>query len=1241
MRRNLFFVLLSILICSTSTITKAQGYVRPHDEVQPKPTVDVPIETGVFSATEESLSGWECPDWFRNAKFGMWAHWGPQCQAEWGDWYARGMYIQGNGQYNHHVATYGSPSNYGLKELCRDFTAPDWDPESLIKLYKDAGAQFFMALGNHHDNFDLWDSPYQEWNSMNIGPGKDILGGWSEACKKYGLPLGVSIHASHAWSWLEPSQDFDGNLTKEEGIGKWWEGYDPQELYTQRHSREPNDGLHWDWDGTSKPDKATMMKLQNRVLQCINAYNPDMIYFDDSVLPFWYYNNQIGLNILQHFYNHSANQHDGKQQVVATGKILSDSHKKFMLWDVERGIPDRAQAEPWQTCTCIGSWHYDVNVYNNNGYKSAGHVIRMLVDVVSKNGCLLLSIPVNRRGVIDNKERAIVMDIKAWMDINKESIYDTRPWTVCGEGPLYDSANPLNAQGFNENINYSNEDVRYNEKESDVYATIMKWPDNKSFTFKAFSIASESYSGNVKSVELLGYGAVAFSLNAEGLTVEVPETHPNEIAPVFKITVDGSHDAYSDLQQLINMTDAAVNVPSMIGINTGKYSPESVAKMNSAIDDARSIGESATDEEKESALHTLREAYKDFLENGKVPGGNLGTYGTNITTKQLVEGNNFSRSDGKTTRFGTPTNWAVENFSIPQTNSNGTKNGIDNYPGINCLMLGVWASEDGNTSSDLTKSRIYRKVNLPAGTYFFGATYNTLCQLSNSAYIFATETLGETDDLPVQSLAYYPLNKCASDGLFYGIEFTLDSEKEIYLGWQMDLTKGSNTQEIRVLSVRLVNREESFDILQDGSQPKASGYLDLTVGELVEAASPFQAKNMGSRYGAPTNWTVENYSISSGSGTRNGIDNYPGYNCLSIGIWGDLGNNKGDSKNARIYRQVHLTPGMYYWGAKYETRYNLNNAAYLFASTELLNTSDIPEQSLACHPISDITSYGNDSQTWYGVVFKVTGEQDVYIGWQADLTQGGDNQEFRAKAVTLLRYDNFEDLTTEKLVEESEFSTTEMGGRYGTPANWTVEGYSISSGSGTRNGIDNYPGYNCLSIGIWGDRGSNVGDGGNARIYRKVQLEAGTYYFGSAYQTVYNMNDNAYIFASTELVNTNALSNSNSTLACKQVNSIPHFATDSRNEIYYITFELTQPQEVYLGWQADITKGSVNQEFRAKNVKLCRLSSQNEPTTIQTLTTHTTQGNKIYNLCGQTVDVPARGIYIINGKKMLITKQRF
>jgi len=515
---------------------------------------NVPVETGKFTPDWNNLGAWECPEWYENAKFGIWAHWGPQCEAEDGDWYARFMYYKDSGQYNWHVSHFGDPSVFGLKDLCNAWKAEKWNPDSLIKLYKSVGAQYFMTLGDHHDNLDLWNSPYQEWNTVNVGPKRDIVKGWSDACKKYDLPLGVSIHASHAWTWLEPSQSFDGNLTKADGYTlnadgseKWWKGLDPQELYAQNHAHstgwDKSGTIHsqWAWgNGASLPSEAYKMKLQNRVLELINDYDPAMLYFDDTVLPFYGCDDSIGLNILAHYYNHSAKEHNGTPQCVVMGKILNEQQKEAMLWDIERGAPDKTQTKHWQTCTCIGDWHYSQSVYNNNGYKSAETVIRMLVDIVSKNGNLLLNIPVRGNGTIDDKELTVLKGIKSWMDVNKSSIYGTRPWKVYGEGPTAAAANPINSQGFNEGTNYSSKDIRFVQRNDTLFATIMVWPSLTKYTIGSLAATSPYFSGKVKSVSLLGYGPLSYAMGNDGLTVELPATHPNAISAVLAITFSKS-----------------------------------------------------------------------------------------------------------------------------------------------------------------------------------------------------------------------------------------------------------------------------------------------------------------------------------------------------------------------------------------------------------------------------------------------------------------------------------------------------------------------------------------------------------------------------------------------------------------------------------------------------------------------------------------------------------------------------
>ena len=188
-------------------------------------TAAEPIAPGKFQPTWDSLKQYQVPDWFRNAKFGIWAHWGPQCEPEDSDWYARNMYVQGHPQNIFQVAHWGPPSQFGFKEVIHAWKAEKWDPEKLVALYKRTGAQYFVALGNHHDNFDLWDSAYQPWNSVKVGPQKDLIAGWAKAAHDQGLPFGVSLHAAHAWSWYELAQSsdktgplagvpYDGKLTK-------------------------------------------------------------------------------------------------------------------------------------------------------------------------------------------------------------------------------------------------------------------------------------------------------------------------------------------------------------------------------------------------------------------------------------------------------------------------------------------------------------------------------------------------------------------------------------------------------------------------------------------------------------------------------------------------------------------------------------------------------------------------------------------------------------------------------------------------------------------------------------------------------------------------------------------------------------------------------------------------------------------------------------------------------------------
>ncbi|HJV78041.1 MAG TPA: alpha-L-fucosidase [Paludibacter sp.] len=513
-----------------------------------------PVAQGKFEPTWQSLSQYKAPEWFRNSKFGIWAHWGPQCQPEMGDWYGRFMYNEGGWQYNSHVQKYGHPSKFGFKDVINEWKAQNWDPEKLVALYKRVGTQYFFAMANHHDNLDLWNSKYQEWNSVRVGPKKDIVAGWAAAAKKYKLPFGLSVHASHTWTWFETSQrsdttgtlkgvPYDAKLTKADGKGTWWEGLDPQELYEQNHPLSKNSDKditalwgHWDWaNGACPPSQKYCDKFYNRTMDLINLYHPDLLYFDDSKLPL-YPASDAGLKIAAHYYNTNMAQHKGKLEAVMFGKQLTEDQKKCMVWDVERGAPDKAQENAWQTCTCIGDWHYNRGIYENGGYKSAATVIRMLIDIVSKNGNLLLNIPVRGDGTIDDKEVAVLEGIAAWMDVNKESIFDTRPWKIIGEGPSVDAVNKLDGAGFNEGkLAYSAKDIRYTQKGNVIYATVMGVPA-EDISLK--SLVKNLGAKKIKKNELLGSKEkLTWKQGSDELVISKPKVCPNDIAAVFKITL--------------------------------------------------------------------------------------------------------------------------------------------------------------------------------------------------------------------------------------------------------------------------------------------------------------------------------------------------------------------------------------------------------------------------------------------------------------------------------------------------------------------------------------------------------------------------------------------------------------------------------------------------------------------------------------------------------------------------------
>ena len=506
---------------------------------------------GPFRADWGSLSAqYKTPDWFRDAKFGLWAHWSAQCVPEAGDWYARNMYMQGQRQYDHHLKTYGHPADTGFMEIDNLWKAENWNPDELLDLYKDAGAKYFVALANHHDNFDNYASKFHDWNATRVGPMKDLIGIWAKAARARGLKFGVSNHSAHAWHWFQPAYGYDPEgpragerydawkLTKYDGKGKWWEGLDPQELYAGAVMPMP-DGLNSIKDANAfheahdrvwdeKPPLANPAFVRQWYLRCkdlIDSYQPDLIYFDNEELPL----GQAGLDIAAHYYNASLAR-SGKVDVVINAKRMTPEHRAAVVEDVERGFRSGIEPLPWQTDTCIGDWHYNRARFNDKSYLGAQAVIHRLCDIVSKNGNLLLSIPVRGDGSIDAEERKIVEQIGSWTKRFGEAIYGTRPWKTAGEGPTEVQGGMF---GESKLKGFTPQDIRFTTKAGALYAMTLGRPGE---TVTIASLAKQA----VRRVEVVGHSSpLAFRQDGKGLHVTVPADASHDFGVALKISGRG------------------------------------------------------------------------------------------------------------------------------------------------------------------------------------------------------------------------------------------------------------------------------------------------------------------------------------------------------------------------------------------------------------------------------------------------------------------------------------------------------------------------------------------------------------------------------------------------------------------------------------------------------------------------------------------------------------------------------
>jgi alpha-L-fucosidase len=490
------------------------------DGVPMQAPVDGLCGEGPYEANWNSLLRYEAPEWYRDAKFGIWAHWSPQCVPEFGDWYARKMYIEGAPDYKFQISHYGHPSEFGYKDLTAQWTLLNWEPEAMIQRYKDAGARLFIALANHHDGFDAWDSKYQPWNAKNHGPHRDVVGEWAAAARREGLRFGVTVHQARNWWWFQTSHNadksgplagvpYDGRMTKVEGKGQWWDDLDPQMLYGVKH---PQSAL---------PDASYVKHFYDRTRDLIDQHDPDLLYFDNALLPLGW----GGMNVGAYFYNHNLKTR-GKMEAVLNIKNVPDKLAKAVVADYERGLTSGVMPYAWQSETCIGDWHYQHRLFEApgqyGGYLPPRDVIHWLVDTVSKNGTFILNLPGKPDGTIDSKEIAVLDEIAAWLKINGEAIFETRPWTVYGEGPNKVESGSFKGASISA---LGDKDIRFtrNKVNNVIYAITLGWPASE-VQIASLGLSSKANPGKVQNVTVLGSDAkVKWRQDAHALRVVMPQ----------------------------------------------------------------------------------------------------------------------------------------------------------------------------------------------------------------------------------------------------------------------------------------------------------------------------------------------------------------------------------------------------------------------------------------------------------------------------------------------------------------------------------------------------------------------------------------------------------------------------------------------------------------------------------------------------------------------------------------------
>ncbi|WP_342644538.1 alpha-L-fucosidase [Mucilaginibacter sp. CSA2-8R] len=527
--------------------------------------LDVPVAKGPFEPTwasiEKNYPGE--PQWLRDAKFGIWVHFGPQASGESGDWYARRMYVQGTKAYANHVKKYGHPSKAGYMEVLHNWKPNLLDPKKLAKIYKDAGARFLMIQGVHHDNYDMWNSKYQPWNSMNVGPKRDIIGEWAKASRAEGIRFGVTFHHEYTWWWWQTAfgsdtsgaykgKPYDGNLTLQDGKGKWWQGLDPRLLYgvDLREYKGVESAARSAWSPPAPGIFSNHLQYAKwyatnwamRMEDVVQHYDPDFIYTDGTVQgPFTGNGTGTGYKadamqrVIADFYNRTLTRR-GKVNTFSVVKFRDKTNGTVTT--EEFGIPEKIKTDqPWIAEVPVGDWFYEPGFTYDSGM-----MIKYITEAIARDGNACICISLLPDGSLNSESQKMLKEVGVWMRRNGEAVYGSHAWVIPGEGEQVNGKLKMLPGGklgkSQANFKFNEQDFRFTVgKNKSLYVLSMVVPKaGAKVTIQSLGADAKRLSQPVKSVSLLGYeGKLDWQQSGDALIVTCPASMPYATSVVFKV----------------------------------------------------------------------------------------------------------------------------------------------------------------------------------------------------------------------------------------------------------------------------------------------------------------------------------------------------------------------------------------------------------------------------------------------------------------------------------------------------------------------------------------------------------------------------------------------------------------------------------------------------------------------------------------------------------------------------------